>query len=85
MSRVKEKLSKMNDKELAILVKYNINDYLKSTQKEILAYSKKRNLNNVKINELTSNYAPEPKKQISSIQKFKKYIREVFSGILEGL
>jgi len=75
----------MTDKELAILVKYKINDYLEPTQKEILKYSKQRNLNKEKIDNLTSDYKiPEPKK-ITMYRKIKNYLSDVLSGILEWI
>jgi len=75
----------MTDKELAILVKYKINNYLEPTQKEILKYSKQRNLNKEKIDNLTSDYKiPEPKKP-TMYRKIKNYLGDVLSGILEWI
>ena len=85
MSRTKEKLSKMTDKELAILVKYKINNYLEPTQKEILNYSKERNLNKEKIENLTSEYKVPESKKPSILRKIKNYFWEVVSGILERI
>ena len=75
----------MTDKELAILVKYKINNYLKPTQKEILNYSKERNLNKEKIENLTSDYKIQEPKKPTIYRKIKNYFGDVLSGILEWI
>ena len=75
----------MTDKELAILVKYKIHNYLEPTQKEILNYSKERNLNKEKITNLTSEYKVPESKKPSIHRKIKNYFVEVLSGVLERI
>ena len=85
MSGTKEKLKKMSDKELAILVKYKINEYLKPTQNEILIHSRERNLTEEKIERLTTNYINSTPARLTLTQKIKNYLWDVISGILMGI
>jgi monoamine oxidase len=85
MSRTKEELYKMTDKELAILVKYKISNYLQPTQKEILIYSKERNLTEERIEKLTSDYKYSETRKPTISRKIKKYFGDILSGILEGI
>ncbi|MDT0651980.1 hypothetical protein [Autumnicola edwardsiae] len=87
MSRIQEKLSLMTDKELAILIKYKIGEYLKPTQEEILSYSKERKMTAERITQLTSDYngAHSKRKPSTALEKVKNYVNEVIAGILGSL
>ncbi len=77
----------MTDRELAILVRYRIKEYLMPTQLEIYDYAKERKLTPERIKKLTYDYnCNDCKKKPSSVfQKFKNYVNQVLSGILEDL
>ena len=77
----------MTDKEIAILVKYRIKEYLMPTQLEIYDYAKERKLTPDRITELTSDYNSSDfqKKPSSTFQKFRSYLNKAFFGIIERL
>ncbi|MFV9482291.1 hypothetical protein ACNI3T_00560 [Christiangramia sp. ASW11-125] len=84
MSRTNIELSKLTDKELAVLVKFKLNRYLPPTQQKILDCAKTRNLTEKKIEKLIKDY--KAKKDTSSLTyKIKYYFNEVIAGILGQL
>lgn len=86
MDRTKIELSKLSDRELAVLVKFKINRYLPPTQEKILKCVKTRKLSDEQINELTKFSKPKANQDKSSFSyKIKDYFNQVISGILEQL
>lgn len=87
MSKLKEKLALMTDKELAILIRFRLDEYLKPTQEEIVAYSVERKLTSERIRQLTSEYSESEfkRKPAGAFQKIKFYFQEVIHGILGHL
>ena len=86
MDRTNIELSKLTDKELAVLVRFKLNRYLPPTQDKILDCVKERNLTEKRIDNLIKDYKPKVKKDTSSLAyKIKYYFNEVIAGILGQL